>query len=101
MKTLELRNKQGTPLPKSFVAVLKRMIAAGAIGDEYPDGGGLYAINRYTGVRAKLCPTAYALFTFIVEYRESKTAKVKLNDWHNARHVFQYCWSDDYYTLLD
>lgn len=110
MKTLELKDENGKPLPKSWTKSLEKLIASNHLRAEYPDDAPLTTLrNPFTGVTANVTPLAKDLYAWIIiaqrllPYRDAKDAKdgLIMADWNNARYVFNVTWPEAYYALVD
>lgn len=103
MKTLELLNKDGKKLPKSYYNTLNKLVANHKLLEDYAKVGDkpiAIRTNPYSGAQVELSAIAADLADWIV----SSNPIVKpftQSDWDNARYTFMVCWPDAYYALID
>ena len=101
MKTLELKQANGKPLLKSWTRTLTKLIEVGVLMDNYEVDVPIWLVENPLSTRqCFLTPLAHDLYEWIVS-NDPIRGKLTRADWDNARYVFNVCWTEEYYALVD
>lgn len=101
MLFIDLKDTNGKSLPKSYYKILNKLYSQGLItlGDE--DIEPSFMTNPFSGKQVKLVGYAVQLATWILSTNPYPQGKLTRQDWNNARYIFNVCWPEEYYDLID
>lgn len=103
VKTTDLRQADGNPIPLKWQATLSRLITAGILRAEYHETRFRHVdTNHLSGVMCRTTPLFHDLYVWICRPRaDAMEAPFTIADWNNARYIACVCWPDEYYCLID
>lgn len=105
MNHQNLLDHEGKKLPKSYYKTLAKLALNGKIPADDCEIEATPFPNPYSGKIVKLVGFAVPLARWILStnpYKHVSNSQILgRHDWDNARYIFNVCWPDEYYDLID
>lgn len=94
-------DSRGKPLMKSWKNTIIKLTTAGHLLAAYGSAEALVPrTNPYSACTRQLSPFAAGLYDWITSHDPVRKPFTR-SDWDNARYMFNACWPDEYYDLID